>query len=430
MLVKYLKNFLLLMAMFGVGLPVNAAVLDSTVALVGDEIITEFDVQKVTNIIIYLNKITDPSAKTSMQLKSQVLNKLIDDSTQIQFAKSKSIDLDDILVDEQLKLFAKNYNLSWSELVADLKAHDIALNDIKEFLSNELIIEKLHAYTLARDIHISDNEVNMFLNSAIAKNNGDIEYHLRHILISNDDLPEGQTSKKLAETILDKLKAGEDFSKLAINYSKSPTALKGGDLGFRKVGEIPSIFVNQVVKMKSGSISELIYSESGVNIVKLEEIKNPDITVGIEYNLQQILLKPNSNFSHDQAKKKLQELRVKITKGDDFAKIAAEYSQEEATAHKGGITGFVTKDHLAKDFYENIHKLGKNEVSEPFSAENGWYLVKMLDKRKIVNNSEQAKMRARNEIFQRKKMENMEFFMRTLKTQTKIEILDEKYTKS
>ncbi len=119
-----------------------------------------------------------------------------------------------------------------------------------------------------------------------------------------------------------KLREGQDFTQTAISDSDDANALKGGDLGWRTVSEIPTLFVNVIHQMKQGDVSEPIRSPSGFHIIKMLELKGTDNHMTIKTKVRHILVKTNELVDDAEAKKRLLALKARIADGDDFAALA------------------------------------------------------------------------------------------------------------
>ena len=233
-----------------------------------------------------------------------------------------------------------------------------------------------------------------------------------------------------AKNIIMELKNGADFAKIAMEKSSSPNALKGGDLGWRTAAQLPTLFLNNIVAMKVGEVYGPIKTDSSLHIIKLEEKRFEQQAIEQEYHIQQILIKTGTIRSALQAQKLLTEIKTKLDKGVDFAKLAKQYSDEKNTANKGGDLGWISKEQMTPKFFEHINKLKLNVISEPFETEDGWHIAILLSQRSQVNSTEAARNNARNIIFRRKLQDNIDMWIQRAREQTKIEIVDKDYATS
>jgi len=199
-----------------------------------------------------------------------------------------------------------------------------------------------------------------------------------------------------------------------MSTSAGKQALKGGDLGWRSIGEVPTLFVNYVPVMKTGEVIGPIRSAGGFHIIKLQAKRAGDEIVHTETHVRQIL---NSD------RKTVDKLRDDVLKGADFAKLAEQHSQDSTTASKGGDMGWVTENSVSSKFYNVIAKLRNNELSEAVHTEDGWSLIQVLDRRTQRSSDEAATSRAVELLTMRKTNEALEVWMKRIRDEAHVEIL-------
>jgi len=255
-----------------------------------------------------------------------------------------------------------------------------------------------------------------------------VQYHIGHILIS---LPEGASSSAIqkgqnkAEELVKKLRAGQDFSQAAIAESNDGNALTGGDLGWRTMRDMPTLFVNEVDKLKQGDVSEPLRSPSGFHIIKMLEVKGLDSAHStVKTKVRHILIKTNELVDDAEASKHLRELKERIANGDDFATLARSHSDDKGSAIKGGSLDWVETGALVKPFEEAMSKLQINEISEPVQTQFGWHLIQVLDRENLDNSAEFKKNQVRDAIRKRKIEEETELWMRKLRDEAFVEIFE------
>jgi peptidyl-prolyl cis-trans isomerase SurA len=278
-------------------------------------------------------------------------------------------------------------------------------------------------------IKVTDREVEHYLETQGSVNEA-AQYHLGHILIA---VKEGaatadiQQAQAKAEGLVSKLRAGLDFSQTAISHSNDGNALKGGDLGWRGLNEIPSQFAEGVTSMKQGDVSDPIHSPSGFHIIKMLEVKGVDSSHTItKTKVRHILLKTNELIDDAEAKKRLQGLRARITEGDDFATLARSHSDDKGSAIKGGALDWVGPGDLVKPFEEAMAKLPINGISDPVQTQFGWHLIQVLDRESKDNSSEYRKNLVKDTIRKRKIEEETELWMRRLRDEAFVEIYQDR----
>jgi peptidyl-prolyl cis-trans isomerase SurA len=205
--------------------------------------------------------------------------------------------------------------------------------------------------------------------------------------------------------------------------SDDDNALKGGDLGWRGINDIPSQLVDGVRKMRLDEVSDPIRSSGGFHIIKmLGQKSDVDNHVISTTKVRHILIKTNELIDDAEAKKRILALKARITDGDDFATLARSNSDDKGSALKGGDLGWVEPGSLVKPFEEAMNKLTVNQISEPVQSQFGWHLIQVLDRKDKDNASEHKKNLIREAIRKRKIEEETELWLRRLRDEAYIEI--------
>jgi peptidyl-prolyl cis-trans isomerase SurA len=214
------------------------------------------------------------------------------------------------------------------------------------------------------------------------------DLHVAHIFISirntygSIDSVAAQLKK---EKILARLNKGEDFSKVARELSDDTTArMNGGDIGYITVFTLPYEFENAVYSTPIGRFSNSVSSKAGYHIFKVIDERK---AVG-KVKAQQILLAfpPNaSEATKKQIQNRADSLYRRIIAGDNFNKLASEFSNDYVTAATGGMmpeTGIGQYDPAFEKVLFSLPKDGA--VSKPFLTKHGWHIVKRLSVKAVV----------------------------------------------
>jgi peptidyl-prolyl cis-trans isomerase SurA len=254
----------------------HAAVsLDRVVAVVNKEVITWSELYKMME-----HEATDQTKALKEEERMNIfkdneaffLGKLIDLRLQIQEAKRLGLGATPEEMTEAIENIKKKYSLTDNALRESLKKEGLTFEEYRKRLSEQITVSKLVSQQIRSKIVISDEEVKKYMEEN-KKSSGDSEtLRLRQIFFKR---PENDADKKAiedkADLIIQKLKAGEDFSALAKEYSEDPSRRLGGDLGFMKRSHLAKEFIDVLNTMKTGDFSIPFWSEKGLHIVKLEE---------------------------------------------------------------------------------------------------------------------------------------------------------------
>ena len=152
--------------------------------------------------------------------------------------------------------------------------------------------------------------------------------------------------RRRSRSIDDRLKAGEDFAQLAVQYSDGQQALEGGSLGWRKGDELPTLFADVVPGLEKGQVSEPIRSASGFHLVRLNDRRGGEPIIEQQMHVRHILITPNEVMDDDSARQKIQGIRDRIVAGDDFATVAKAVSDDPGSKNEGGDLGWTGPGHL------------------------------------------------------------------------------------
>jgi len=221
---------------------------DDVLAKFGSKTITVSDYNK---IIGYLDTEKQKVIEKNPQLKENVLRQLVQSMVISELARKAGFDKRPE-VQEQLEFFKNN------------------------FLANEYLRKEV----AAKDT-VSEDDVKSYYDTHQDEFKTPEMVKARHILIKVDKSASEEDKKqaqKKAEDILSKIKAGEDFAKLASEFSDDPgSKSKGGDLGFFARGRMVKPFEDAAFALKVGEVSGIVESPFGYHIIKAEERKDAGV---------------------------------------------------------------------------------------------------------------------------------------------------------
>ncbi len=401
--------------------------LNHIVAVVNNDVILQSELDNRERLVIEQLQKQDAQLPPRDILRKQVLDRLILENLQLQIAERSGIRVDDETLNANLRSMAKQNGMTLTEFRDILEKDGFDYVAFREEFRNQIIMNKIRQQMVENRVQVSEQEVDNLLASAAEFNDQSREYHLLHILVS---LPEAaspeqiQAAKKRAEDILARLKGGADFKQVAIAESDSQTALDGGDLGWRKTGQLPSFFSDVVGQLKPGQISDLIRTPSGFHIVKIEDIRGDEQHTIHQTLASHILLQPDTLVSENEVKTRITQLYDRIIAGDDFAELARAHSQDPGSASQGGELGWVSPGKMVPEFEKAMNELDIGEVSKPIKSRFGWHLIKVLDRRDQDDTEAYRRARVRESIRQRKTDEELEIWLRRLRDEAYVEYID------
>ena len=254
------------------------------------------------------------------------------------------------------------------------------------------------------------------------------QYKISNILVSlseNPSMNEKIEAKNKIDMIKEKFNKGEKFSSLARNYSDSGNAMSGGDLGWRKLSEVPKIFINELENLQKGNVSNIIETVNGYYICFLEDKKEVINAKIQERKARHILIKKNAIVTDDVAKNKLLELKMRITNGESFSDIARAHSDDTMSAASGGELEWAGVGTFVPEFEDQIDNLPLNQISTPFSTQFGWHILEVLGKRDQDNTEIIKKNMARKYITSSRSREVIDAWLIELKENNYIKYVTE-----
>ncbi|MCX7067244.1 MAG: peptidylprolyl isomerase [Methylococcales bacterium] len=416
----------LLCGLLGSSFLVKAEQIDKIIAVVEDDVILESELER--EVATIRARITESKAQLPPEsiLRRQVLEKMIVDKLQRQLAEKAGVNVSEEMLNNSAADIAKRNNMSLEQFRTELESNGISYKSFLDNMRNEIVINQLRSKEIGGRIKVSDSEVEHYMETQEKAGEEATQYHLGHILIAVKEsaaASEIQKAQAKANGLVKKLRAGQDFSQTAISESDDGNALKGGDLGWRGINDIPSQLVDDVRQMRLNEVSDPIRSSGGFHIIKMLGLKSDvDNHVVSTTKVRHILIKTNELIDDAEAKKRILALKARIADGDDFATLARAHSDDKGSALKGGELGWVEPGSLVKPFEDAMAKLTINQISEPIQSQFGWHLIQVLDRKNKDNASEHKKNLVRESIRKRKIEEETELWLRRLRDEAYVEI--------
>lgn len=431
-------------AAFGAGLAGTAAaqnrelgssgeLLDGVAAVVDDGVVLKSELADRVDLVVKnlrAQQAQQPAAQRQSLppmsiIEKQVLEQLILKQIQLQRAKRVGITVSDDMLNQALSQVAERLGYTLQELPAALAGENIDYALYREDSRDDLMIQQLQQRDVVSRITITPRELQHCLAQKAATATNEYEYNISHILISvsSSATPqEIEAARKKIDDLYARLQAGEDFARLAVAESQAQTALDGGNLGWRKGSELPTLFADVVVKMQPGDISQPIQSSGGFQIVKLNQMRGAKRTMVDQLHVRHILLRPNEILDDAAVKQKLLGIRDRILKGDEFQTIAKAVSEDTVSAADGGDLGWVSPGDLPPEFEQPLSKLKIGELSEPFKTRYGWHIAEVLERRSYDKTDDVKQQECQQQIRASKAEEERELWLRRLRDQAYVDV--------
>ena len=397
--------------------------LDKVVAIVDDDIIMHSELKQQIHMLKIQNR--GQSLPDDSALSKQVLEQMIMDSIQLQMANRGNIVISDGELNNALSSIAAQNNMNLEQFRQAMEAEGIPFAVGREQIKNEMRISRVQRFQVGERIQISDQDVDNFLASEIGKIASSSEYRLGHILIStpaNAKAADIQSAEKKAYALVQKLRQGEDFRQLAMAESNSRTALEGGDLGWRKETQVPSLFAALVPHLKIGEVANPISSGSGYHIIKLLDKRGGSSKLVTQYKTRHILIGVNELRDAPAAEQQAQELHKRLQQGDDFALLAREFSDDPGSGAQGGSLGWVNIGDMVPEFNNTMLQSQVGHISHPFKTQFGWHLLQVEEIRETDVGMENQRNQVRNLLYSRRFEDELPIWLRKVRSEAYVEI--------
>jgi peptidyl-prolyl cis-trans isomerase SurA len=398
---------------------------DRIVAIVNKDVVTASELRERVQLAEReLSRQRTPVPERGL-LERQVLERLVLDKAQQQFAAENGIRVDPLQLDRAIERIAETNRMTLAEFRRALEADGIDMPRFREEIRQQIVIQRLREREVDERIEVSETEIDLFLEEQ--KVGGErADYNFAHILLRLPDQasPERiEQTRARAEKVRAEARGGADFSALAASYSDAGDALQGGQMGWRSSDRLPELFAVALRALKPGDVSEVLRSPAGFHILKLLELRG----AGAEQVLQQtrlrhILIKTSEIVSEADAQRRLRDLRERIVSGGaDFAALARVHSGDGSAA-RGGDLGWVFPGDTVPDFERAMDALKPGEVSQPVKTPFGWHLIQVLERRTGALPVERQRLLARQAIRERKSEEAYQEWLRQLRDRTYVEL--------
>ncbi|BCM25786.1 peptidylprolyl isomerase [Methyloradius palustris] len=417
---------------FSTALHAEESKIDRIVAVVDQGVITENELNdRIRIVTTQLEKQGNPLPPQAV-LQKQILERLINDRLQLQYAAQTGLRVDDAQLDKTVERIADQNKMSVPDFRQALAAEGIGYRKFREDIRNEIILARLREREVDNKINITEAEIDNYFTTQSSQNNeAKDEYEISHILIRTreDSSPEDlQRLRTKAEQALKQLQTGTPFSQVSASFSDAPNALEGGALGWKNSGQIPALFTDALKQLQPGQLTPILRSPNGFHILKLTNRRGGSSpTVIQQTHARHILIKLSEVVSESDAKHRMDDIKERLDNGGNFADLARQYS-EDGSASNGGDLGWLNPGDTVPEFEKAMNELKDNEISQPIRTPFGWHIIQVLERRNQDMSKESARLKARQEIRTRKADEAYQDWVRELRDRAFVEIrLEDKY---
>jgi len=406
--------------------------IDRIIAVVNEEAITAFELRARQATVERQLRGQNVQLPPREVLEKQLLERMITDRVQLQFARETGLRISDIELDAAMRRIAEGNRMSLQDFRAALEKDGIVWSKFREEVREEIVLSRLRDREVESRIVVSDGEIDNYLaNPDQGAEMGNAEVQTAHIILR---VPEQATPDQLmrigarAQAALDQLRRGESFAKVAASYSDAPDGLTGGLMGARPLDRLPALYADAIRKLKPGEVSDILRSPAGFHIVKLiDKQGGSSVKTGValkQTRARHILIKVNELVSEAEARRKLVVLKERLDNGADFAELAR-LNSNDLSATKGGDLGWLYQGDTVPDFEKAMDALKINQISEPVQSPFGFHLIQVLERRTEDATAERQRLSARQVLRERKADEAYQDWVRQMRDRAYVEYRNE-----
>ncbi len=405
--------------------------MDRIVAIVDQAVVTEQELESRIATVTAQFKKQGTELPAEAILRKQILERLITDTLQLQYAAQTGLKVDDNQLDKTIGRIAEQNQLSLAEFTEALAKDGVSMTKFRADIRNEITLARLREREVDGRVNVSESEIDNFLTSQAANNENQDEYEIAHLLIRTPE--EGTTediqkAKSKVDSALTELKAGVSFAKVSASFSDAPNALEGGSLGWKKASQMPALFLDALKAMQVGEVSAPLRSPNGFHVLKLNNKRGGNSPLVIQQtHARHILIKLSEIMSEKDGKLKIDGIKERLDNGEKFEALARQYS-EDSTASSGGDLNWVNPGDTVPQFEKAMNELKDLQISMPVLTQFGWHLIQVIERRSQDMSKEAARLKARQEIRAKKADEAYQDWIRELRDRAYVEIrLEDKF---
>jgi len=401
------------------------------VAIVDQTVVTEQELEsRIRTVTAQLQKQGTELPPENI-LRKQILERLISDTLQLQYAAQSGLKVDDSQLDKTIERIAEQNQLTLTEFADALAKDGVSMGKFRADIRNEITIARLREREVDSRVNVSESEIDNFLTTQASSNENQDEYEIAHILIRTPEegaTEDVQKAKAKVDEVIKALQAGTNFSKVSASFSDAPNALEGGSLGWKSSTQMPALFLDALKNMQVGTVSEVLRSPNGFHILKLISKRGGSSPLVIEQtHARHILIKLSEVTSENEGKKKIDLIKERLDNGEKFEVLARQFS-EDGSASNGGDLGWVNPGDTVPLFEKAMNELKDGQISSTVRTPFGWHVIQVLERRKQDMSKEAARLKARQEIRKRKSEEAYQDWVRELRDRAFVELrLEDKF---
>ncbi|TXS90884.1 molecular chaperone SurA [Parahaliea maris] len=405
--------------------PTQAAteVLDQVVAIVDDDVIMASELRERLGTVTETLQARGMEMPPEDELIRETLDRLILESIQLQMGQRVGVRISDAQLDQAVARIAAQNRMNVDQFIARLEQDGQSYAAMRENVRREMVLQRVQAGNVSQRIQITDQEIDNFLNTEEGQALTQPEYRIVHALLPlSPDAPadEKAAAEAHVDQLLQRIRAGEPFDEV-IASSGGKYTFTGGDLGWRKKSDLPSLFAEAAPPLAEGETSDPIESASGIHLINMNAKRGGEQIVS-QTKVRHILIKPSEILTDDAARQKAADLKQRIEGGEDFAELAKEYSEDIGSAREGGDLGWTQRGQMVPEFENAMESATIGEITNPVRSQFGWHILEVTERRQQDMTDQAIRNKAAEYLHGRKYQEELDAWLRKIRDEAFVDI--------
>ncbi|HEX4917037.1 MAG TPA: peptidylprolyl isomerase [Limnobacter sp.] len=411
----------------GVSSTDDAATIDGIVAIVNTDIITRSELNRQVAMIERQMSRRGAPLPDRIELRRQVLDRMVMDRAQLQQAEQSGIRVDDAQVEAAMARVAEQNGLTLEAFLARLQEEGVPASRFREEVRNEITLGRLREREVEQRIQVSDAEIQNYLanRTKTAANKPEVNWIQLFVKVAENAPSEQLNQARNKVQALEKaLRDGQSVQDI-LNANPELAMNGTGAMGWSGYDAVPSLFTDFLSKAADNTVNT-IRSPNGFHVLKVLGRRDGgaalDTTPVVQTRARHILIRTTPDVSEPEAKRRLNFVLEQLRGGQtDFETLAKRYSVD-GSASKGGDLGWLYQGDTVPEFEREMNRLQPGEVSGVFESRFGFHVVQVLERRQQAASEERQRQAARQAIRASKSEESYQEWLRQLRDRTYVDI--------
>ena len=396
--------------------------LDQVVAIVEDDIIMASELRERVASVTQNIQARGVEMPPEDVLIRETLDRLILESIQLQKGVRVGVRITDTQLNDSMQRVAAQNGMTLDQFRLALEQQGQSYQGMREQIRKELIIQRVQQGNVNQRIEITDQEVDNFLATDEGQKLTQPEYQILHALLAvspSAPASEADRAEAYVNKVLGEIKAGAPFEQAV--SAPGPYTFSGGNLGWRKLDDLPSLFSDVAPGIAKGE-TQMVRSDSGFHLIYMADKRGEESMMVSQTKVRHILVKPSEIMTDQQARDLVASLKARAEGGEDFAELAKEYSEDIGSAQEGGDLGWTNPGQMVPEFEQAMQITDVGQISDPVKSQFGWHILEVLDRREEDMTDRATRNMAMNYLHNRKYQEELDAWLRQIRDEAFVDI--------